>query len=103
MKVARVLCGPDGARFFSLRASTTCFQTASRAAISNSSSNSSPIDVLPFRRLWHLKVMQPEINDLYRLRIPSGPEPFPVQEPPDPPENPDVPVREPDPEDPGQI
>ncbi len=39
----------------------------------------------------------------YRLRIPPGPEPFPVQEPPDPPENPDLPVREPDPEDPGQI
>jgi hypothetical protein len=39
----------------------------------------------------------------YRLRIPAGPEPFPVQEPPDPPENPDIPVREPDPEDPGQI
>ena len=39
----------------------------------------------------------------YRLRIPPGPEPFPVQEPPDPPETPDLPVREPDPEDPGQI
>jgi hypothetical protein len=80
-----------------------CFPTAGRAASSNSSSNSSPIEVLPFRHLWHLNVMQPEINVLYRLRIPPGPEPFPVQEPPDPPENPDVPVREPDPEDPGQI
>jgi len=39
----------------------------------------------------------------YRLRMPADPEPFPVQEPPDPPENPDMPVREPDPEDPGQI
>jgi hypothetical protein len=39
----------------------------------------------------------------YLLRIPSEPEPFPIQEPPDPPENPDMPVREPDPEDPGQI
>ena len=39
----------------------------------------------------------------YQLRIPSEPEPFPIQEPPDSPENPDIPVREPDPEDPGQI
>ena len=39
----------------------------------------------------------------YHLRTPADPEPFPVQEPPDPPENPDMPVREPDPEDPGQI
>jgi hypothetical protein len=39
----------------------------------------------------------------YQLRIPSEPEPFPIHEPPDFPENPDVPVREPDPEDPGQI
>ena len=40
----------------------------------------------------------------YRLRMPpSEPEPFPVKEPPDPPENPDLPIREPDPEDPGQI
>jgi hypothetical protein len=37
------------------------------------------------------------------LRVPGEPEPFPIQEPPDPPENPDLPVREPDPEDPGQI
>jgi len=49
--------------------------------------------------------MQPDPNYVpdYRLRIPPGPEPFPVQEPPDPPENPDIPVREPDPEEPGQI
>jgi hypothetical protein len=49
--------------------------------------------------------MQPNPNHFreYSLRIPAGPEPFPVQEPPDPPENPDMPVREPDPEDPGQI
>jgi hypothetical protein len=39
----------------------------------------------------------------YQLRIPSEPEPFPIKEPPDPPENPDMPVREPDPEEPGQI
>ncbi len=35
--------------------------------------------------------------------MPADPEPFPIHEPPDPPENPDMPVREPDPEDPGQI
>ena len=40
---------------------------------------------------------------LPEFRIPSEPAPPPIQEPPDPPENPDVPVREPDPEDPGQI
>jgi hypothetical protein len=39
----------------------------------------------------------------YRLRMPAEPEPLPIQEPPDAPENPDMPVREPDPEDPGQI
>jgi hypothetical protein len=39
----------------------------------------------------------------YQFRIPNEPEPFPIHEPPDSPENPDVPVREPDPEDPGQI
>jgi hypothetical protein len=36
------------------------------------------------------------------FRTPPNPLP-PVQEPIDPPENPDVPVREPDPENPGQI
>jgi hypothetical protein len=39
----------------------------------------------------------------HKLRIPAEPEPFPIKEPPDPPENPDMPVREPDPEDTGQI
>jgi len=38
-----------------------------------------------------------------QLRIPSEPEPFPIKEPPDPPENPDMPVREPDPDQPSQI
>lgn len=32
----------------------------------------------------------------YELRIPEEPEPFPIQKPPDPPENPNLPVREPD-------
>lgn len=36
------------------------------------------------------------------LRIPTEPAP-PLPEPIDPPENPDAPVREPDPEEPGQI
>ena len=39
----------------------------------------------------------------YQLRIPSEPSPPPIQDPVNPPENPDVPVREPDPEEPGQI
>jgi hypothetical protein len=39
----------------------------------------------------------------FSRRIPSEPSPPPIQDPIDPPENPDVPVREPDPEDPGQI
>ena len=39
----------------------------------------------------------------FLLRVPSEPAPPPIQEPVDPPENPDMPVREPDPEDPGQI
>ena len=39
----------------------------------------------------------------YELRTPAEPYPPPIQEPVEPPENPDVPIREPDPEDPGQI
>jgi hypothetical protein len=41
--------------------------------------------------------------DRYALRTPAEPSPLPIQDPLYPPENPDVPVREPDPEDPGQI
>ncbi|HEY3617232.1 MAG TPA: hypothetical protein VGK96_10495 [Candidatus Sulfotelmatobacter sp.] len=53
---------------------------------------------------WHQNAMYTDEDPLqYHLRIPSEPEPFPIHEPPDPPENPDMPVREPDPEDPGQI
>jgi len=37
------------------------------------------------------------------LRAPSEPSPTPIKEPPDAPENPDVPVREPDPAEPDQI
>jgi len=39
----------------------------------------------------------------YRFRTPADPVIPPIHEPIDPPENPDAPVREPDPEDPGQI
>jgi hypothetical protein len=40
---------------------------------------------------------------LYHLRAPADPFPPPIKEPPNPPENPDAPVREPDPEEPAQI
>jgi hypothetical protein len=57
-----------------------------------------------FASFWHQKPMHPDQHHSeYQLRIPSEPEPFPIKEPPDPPENPDMPVREPDPEEPGQI
>lgn len=56
---------------------------------------------LPFAAFWHLNAMRADQQPL--LRIPAEPEPFPIKEPSDPPENPDMPVREPDPEDPGQI
>jgi hypothetical protein len=39
----------------------------------------------------------------YTLRAPVEPSPTPVQDPIYPPENPDVPVREPEPDDPNQI
>ena len=39
----------------------------------------------------------------YRLRMPAEPTLPPIQEPPTPPENPDMPVREPDPDMPNQI
>jgi hypothetical protein len=48
--------------------------------------------------------MNPDLPTSFRydFRIPSEPAPPPIKEP-NPPENPDVPIREPDPEDPGQI
>lgn len=53
---------------------------------------------------WHLNVMQSNpISSYFALRTPTEPAPPPVREPIDPPEKPDVPVREPDPEDPRQI
>jgi hypothetical protein len=39
----------------------------------------------------------------FDLRQISDPSPAPIKEPPDGPENPDVPVREPDPVEPSQI
>jgi hypothetical protein len=38
----------------------------------------------------------------YQFRTPAEPEPFPIQEPPAP-QNPDLPVREPEPDVPNQI
>lgn len=37
------------------------------------------------------------------LRIPSEPAPPPIKEPTEPPENPDVPIREPEPNEPAEI
>jgi hypothetical protein len=62
------------------------------------------VESLRFTGFWHQNAMHPYQRSLkYKFRIPSEPEPFPIKEPPDPPENPDMPGREPDPEDPGQI
>jgi hypothetical protein len=36
-------------------------------------------------------------------RAPAEPAPPPIKEPPNPPERPDAPVREPDPDEPGEI
>jgi len=38
-----------------------------------------------------------------QLPSPVGPSPPPIREPKDPPENPDMPVREPDPDDPHDV
>ena len=38
-----------------------------------------------------------------RVRMPPEPSPAPIKEPPDAPESPDAPVREPDPDEPGQM
>lgn len=55
--------------------------------------------------MGHLRFMYSQCNFALgnSFRNPADPFPAPIQEPPDPPENADVPVREPDPEDPGQI
>lgn len=52
----------------------------------------------------HLSGMHPSREQTERaLRAPAEPYPSPIQDPVEPPENPDVPIREPDPEDPEQI
>jgi hypothetical protein len=43
------------------------------------------------------------LGERQRMRAPAEPTYPPIHEPIDPPENPDVPVREPDPEDPNEI
>jgi hypothetical protein len=58
---------------------------------------------------WHPKAMplrmrvETSLPTRYHLRTPAEPMPPPIKEPPDPEENPDAPVREPDPEEPEQI
>ena len=63
----------------------------------------------PFERFSHQNAMLVETQietpspTRHHLRTPSEPSPAPIKEPPNPPENPDVPVREPDPDDLAQI
>jgi hypothetical protein len=73
--------GPTWARYFVLR-------DASIAAL--------------FDFFWHLKAKGSSMAQ-YLFRTPAEPSPPPIQDPTDPPENPDVPVREPEPDDPNQI
>lgn len=60
---------------------------------------------LPFRESLHLKPMlSVTLNSGFcDLRTPAEPMPPPIKEPTEPPENPDAPVREPDPEEPEHI
>ena len=44
----------------------------------------------------------PSLNG-FEFRTPAEPAPPPIKEPVEPPENPDAPIREPDPEEPAQI
>jgi hypothetical protein len=53
-------------------------------------------------QIQHLNGVKPDTS-LRPIITPPQPAPFPINDPPDPPENPDVPVREPDPQEPGQI
>ena len=54
--------------------------------------------------LPHLRNMQPVAAfPQLEFRTPAEPMPPPIKEPTEPPENPDVPLREPDPEEPAQI
>jgi hypothetical protein len=63
---------------------------------------------LPFKGVAHLNgmtILSPlEIPVAeFRVRVPPEPSPAPIKEPPDAPENPDAPVREPDPDEPAQM
>jgi hypothetical protein len=61
---------------------------------------------LPFKTFPHLKgmtVLTENLPDFLRVRKPPEPSPAPIKEPPDAPENPDAPVREPDPDEPAQM
>jgi hypothetical protein len=57
---------------------------------------------IPFARLGILDSMASR-SDALGLRSPADPQPPPIKEPPDAPENPNFPGREPDPEEPNQI
>jgi len=53
----------------------------------------------------HLNAMHPGMptRSRFEFRTPAEPAPPPIKEPAEPPENPDAPVREPDPEEPAEI
>jgi hypothetical protein len=92
-------CGPSGPLFC-----LCSFASIHRSVDSSIRSHQKEKAGFRFGSFWHQKPMHPDHpHSEYQLRIPSEPEPFPIKEPPDPPENPDMPVREPDPEEPGQI
>jgi len=64
---------------------------------------------LPFKRFWHQIAMQvvmrvqTSLPTQYRVRTPAEPMPPPIKEPPNPDENPDAPVKEPEPDEPPEI
>jgi hypothetical protein len=64
---------------------------------------------LPLKRFSHQIAMQlvmrveTSLPTQYRLRTPAEPMPPPIKEPPGPNENPDAPIKEPEPDEPEQI
>ena len=64
-----------------------------------------PKSWLPLPLRQHQTAMYSDKDPRFRYHLGTPPEPYPspIQDPVDPPENPDTPIREPDPEDPGQI
>ena len=108
-RLRNILNGPSTGPFFLLNASFAASVKVVDDACSQtpflSNRRSSPSSAPNGSRAWDLRCLVREklLRFLQQQRIPAEPEPFPVKEPPDPPENPDLPVREPDPEDPGQI